>query len=59
MTRWTTFTLGLGVLICFAGNAYAQDSTSPPPSQPAATYSSPSGGGHGMIGVGGIGSGSA
>jgi hypothetical protein len=56
MTRWTTFALGMGVLVCFAGNAYAQDSTSPPPSQPpAAAYSSPSsGGGHGMIGVGGI-----
>src|SRR5438128_1117168 len=56
MTRWTTYAVGMGVLVCFAGNAYAQDSTSPPPSQPApAAYSSPSyGGGHGMIGVGGI-----
>jgi len=51
MTRWTTFALGMGVLVCFAGNAYAQDSTSPPPSQPAAASY---GGGHGMYGVGGI-----
>ena len=55
MTRWTTFAVGMGMLVCFAGNAFAQDSTSPPPSTPPAAYSSPSnGGGHGMIGVGGI-----
>jgi hypothetical protein len=54
MKRWTTFAVGVGVLVCFAGKSFAQDTTPPPPT-PAASYSSPaSGGSHGMIGVGGI-----